>query len=129
MAIELQQVLYALLLALAHLAVFAVAANLELGVRYTTGPRDEPPDLSKKCARLGRAYENYLETLPWFIAAVVVTHLAGKVDEVTIWAGWAYLGARVMYVPAYYSGVPLLRSIIWSVAAGAIFLIVIRALM
>ncbi len=130
MAVELQQVLYALILALAQLVVYAAVANLEVGPKYTAGPRDEHPrGMSKGCARLGRAFENYLETLPWFLAAVLVAHLANKVDEVTVMAGWTYLAARLAYVPAYYSGVPWVRSIIWFVALVAIFVIVFRILL
>ena len=130
MAVELQQVLYALILALAYLVIYAVVANVEVGTEYTAGPRDKPPEgLSKFCARLGRAYENYIETLPWFIGAVLVVHLAGKVDDTTLFAGWSYLGARVLYLPAYVSGIPWLRSIIWGIATTAIFVIVFRALM
>ncbi|MBU1210898.1 MAG: MAPEG family protein [Alphaproteobacteria bacterium] len=129
MAVELQQVLYAVVLALAYLVVFATVANLELGTGYTAGPRDEPPrGLSTSCARLKRAYENHIETLPWFIGAMLAVHLAGKVDDVTLLAGWTYLSARVLYLPAYYVGVPWLRSIIWGIASTAIFVIVFRAL-
>ena len=128
MAVELQQVLYAILLALAYLVIYAAVANLELGTGYTAGPRDEPPrGLSNSCARLKRAYENHIETVPWFIGAMLAVHLAGRVDEVTILAGWTYLGARVLYLPAYVSGLPWLRSIIWGIATTAIFVIVFRA--
>ena len=102
---------------------------MELGTGYTAGPRDEPPrGLSKFCARLKRAYENHNETLPWFIGAVLAVHLAGKADATALLAGWTYLGARVLYLPAYVAGIPWLRSIIWGVATTAIFVIVFRAL-
>lgn len=129
MAIELQQVLLALVLAYVHFAVYAVIANLELGTKYTAGPRDcPPPDMSVGCGRLKRAYENFLETLPWFAIAVFAAHLAGKADDVVVLCGWTYLAARVVYVPAYWLGIPWVRSMIWLAATGAILVIVVRTL-
>lgn len=129
-AVELSQVLYAILLAVAYLLIFSIVANLELGPRYTAGPRDRAPEgLSKRGQRLQRAYSNMVETLPWFIGAVLVTHLAGKVDDVTIAAGWLYLGARVLYLPAYVFHVQFVRSAVWGLATLGIVIIVFRALM
>ena len=129
MTTDLAMLLLAVVLAFAQLVAFAIIGNLEVGPRYTGGPRDEPmPPLSPLCGRLKRAYENHLETLPWFAIAVIVTHLAGRADAVTAGASIAYLAARVAYVPAYVSGVPYLRSAIWTVATAAILVIVIKAL-
>lgn len=130
MAIELKQVLLAVLLAFAHFVIFAVRANRELGVGYTTGPRDEPPrGLSQTTERLRRGFANYVETLPWFAFAAIVTHLAGKADDVSRLAGWVYLIARVGYLPAYVVHVPLVRSTLWAIATGAIFVIALRPLL
>ena len=130
MAVELQQLLWAVLLGAVHLAVFGVIANLQLGGTYTAGPRDEEPKgLSVGAKRLKRAFENYLGTLPWFAIAIIAAHLAQKVDAVSIGAGWVYLAARLLYVPAYAAHVPFARSLLWSVATFAILTIVVRTLL
>ena len=130
MATELQQLLYAVLLAVAYLGVYAVVANVQLGTRYTAGPRDKPPEgLSTSAQRMGRAYANYLESLPWFAIAVIVSHLSEKADAVTITAGWVYLAARLVYLPAYVIEIPFVRSAVWSIATFAILTIVIRLLL
>ena len=41
---------------------------------------------------------------------------------------WVYLGARVLYVPAYASGVYLVRSLIWTVGFGATVVMLLAAL-
>ena len=129
MAVELQQLLLAVLLAAAQLGIFAIVANIQLGTRYTAGPRDsEPVGLSVSAQRMRRAFANHLETLPWFAIAVITGHLAGKVDAVTIGAGWVYLAARALYMPAYVIDVPLTRSIIWTIATASILTIVVRTL-
>ncbi len=128
MTLELTQLLLALLLVPVHFVPYAIVANIQLGVGYTTGPRDQAPDLTPVCGRLKRAYENYIESLPWFAIAILVAHLSGGADGWVTTLGWVYLGSRLAYVPAYVSGVPLLRSVIWLVATGAIFLIALRLL-
>ncbi|MEM6666571.1 MAG: MAPEG family protein [Pseudomonadota bacterium] len=125
---DLLVLLLAVLLAFLQLVLYAVPGNLELGVRYTAGPRDAPPVLGTRTARIKRAYENHLETLPWFAIAVLVAHLTGKADGATATAAWVYLGARVAYVPLYVLGVPYLRSAVWAVALFAILFIVLKAL-
>ncbi|MEL7303279.1 MAG: MAPEG family protein [Pseudomonadota bacterium] len=122
MPVELVQVLLAVALVPAHFVPYAIVANLHLGMDYTTGPRDEPVDLPPLCGRLKRAYENYLESLPWFAIVMIVAHLSERADGLITTLGWVYLGLRVAYVPAYVSGVPLLRSVIWMFATGAIFI-------
>jgi len=121
--------MYAIALAFAHLAMYAILANIEVGVGYTGGPRDKPPvGLSVHTQRMGRAYANCVETLPWFGLAMITAHLGQKVDAAVITAGWVYLAARIAYVPAYLFPVSLLRSAIWSLATAAILFIVFRAL-
>ncbi len=131
MPIELLQVLLALLLGFAYFTIFAVVANLELGTDYTAGPRDHAPakPMSKGCARLHRAHQNFVETFPMFAAAMIVAHLAGAADNAVVTAGWVYLIARVVYLPAYWSGVPYLRSLVWSVATLAILFVVVWILL
>ncbi|MEO1207351.1 MAG: MAPEG family protein [Pseudomonadota bacterium] len=130
MATELVQLLLAVLLAFAHFAVYGVVANIQLGVTYTAGPRDEPPKgLSTNAHRLKRSYENYLETLPWFAIAVVVANLSGKADQTVHAYAWIYLAARIIYVPAYIVDIPYTRSAVWSVATLMILLITIHGLL
>jgi uncharacterized MAPEG superfamily protein len=126
---ELQVLLYAVLLAAVQLGLYAIPGNRELGIKYTAGPRDAAPDgLSVRTARIKRAYENHLETLPWFAIAVLVAHATGQGDGVTAFASWTYLTARVIYVPLYVFGVFMLRSVAWAIATGAILVIVLRTL-
>ncbi len=130
MPVELTQVLLAILLAFAQLMLFAVYANLEIGLEFTGGPRDEAPpkEVSKTTGRMQRAFQNMNETLPWFIGVVVVAHLSNQVDAVVIAAGWIYLIARLIYVPVYVIHIGLLRSAVWAVATGAIMVILFKSI-
>lgn len=129
MAVEIQILGYAVLLAAAQLFLFAIPANREVGSRYLAGPRDEGVRLTGVTARLQRAYQNHVETLPWFAAAVFVTYAAGAFGATTAAGAWLYIIARILYVPAYAFGVRYVRSLIWMAAILGIFLVLIPGLL
>ena len=56
----------------------AVAARGQQDLKWAAGPRDEPMPLSGVAARLDRAFKNFMETFPFFAAAVLTAYLAGK---------------------------------------------------
>ncbi len=127
---ELTALALAGLLQAAQFAVFAIPANLELGVGYTSSARDRPPSrqMSVLTGRLQRALNNHFEGLILFTLAVVVVTLANQSTEVTQTAAWTYLGARVLYVPAYAFGWRPWRSAIWAVGFVATVLMIVAAL-
>ncbi len=80
------------------------------------GNRDDPPHKSAIAGRLERAKDNLLEALPFFITLtaldlIMLDDLSAASDGALI-----FLAARIAYVPAYVSGIPVLRSLIWLVA-------------
>ncbi len=118
------------LLQMAQFALFAVPANLELGTRYTSSPRDKPPEhgLSTRTARLQRAMNNHFEALILFTLAVVVVSLSGQSSVVTQTAAWVFLAARILYVPAYAYGWRPWRSAIWAAGFFATLVLLLAAL-
>ena len=118
------------LLQMAQMVLFATPANLELGVAYTSGPRDTPPPrpLSPLTGRMQRALNNHFEGLILFTLAVVVVTLGNQSTEVTRYAAWTYLAARILYIPAYALGWRPWRSAIWAVGFFATLIMLIAAL-
>ena len=115
MPVELQVLAYAALLQVVQFVLMAVPVNLQLGVQYTGGPRDEERTASGVPGRLKRAMDNHFEGLILFTIAVVVVVLGNAASSLTANCAWAYLIARILYVPAYVSGIFLLRTLIWAV--------------
>jgi uncharacterized MAPEG superfamily protein len=127
---ELTALALAGLLQAAQFAVFATPANVELTPEYTTGPRDTPPPrpLSPVTARLQRALNNHFEGLILFTLAVVVVTLGNQSTPITQYAAFTYLGARVLYIPAYALGLSPWRSLIWAVGFLATLTMIVAAL-
>ena len=114
-----------LLLAIVQILLPAMLRNRETGLDYNASARDtpSPAPVGKVTGRLLRARENLFETLPLFAAAVLIAHVAGRNGDLTFWGAALYLAARVVYVPLYAAGIPVIRSLAWT--AGLVGLIMI----
>ena len=128
MPVELKVLGYAALLQVAQFILMAVPVNLQLGVAYTGGNRDVQEQATGVPGRLKRALDNHFEGLILFTIAVLVVVLGEASSELTEDCAWAYLWARVLYVPAYASGVFLVRSLIWTVGFIATAVMLIAAI-
>lgn len=129
MPIEVRVLAYAGLLQFLQIVVYAVPANLQLGPGYTAGPRDEPRAPQGMAGRLQRALNNHFEGLILFTIAVVVVVLGNASSSLTENAAWAYLASRVLYVPAYVSGIFMLRSLVWAVGFFATLVMIVVAVL
>ncbi len=108
-------------LGLLHIVLASQSASLQRGYRWTAGPRDEPvPPFSGIAGRLARANANFLETFPFFAAAVVAVVATGVHSPWSKWGIILYIGGRVAYLPLYAFGVFLVRSLAWNVAIAGI---------
>lgn len=112
-------------LAVLQVTLASVAAKRQTGMRWALGPRDHAIELTGLAARLARAQANLYESLPLFAILVLVAHVAGEADRLTFLGAQIYFWARVAYIPAYASGIPLLRSVVWTI--GILGLAVIAA--
>ncbi|MGC2777600.1 MAG: MAPEG family protein [Bradyrhizobium sp.] len=126
MTTELTLLALTVLLGFVQIVLAAHAKSAQYGYRWNLGARDESmPPLDPVPGRLDRALKNLIETFPFFAAAVLIAHVAGRDGALTWWGAQLYFWARVAYVPAYAAGVPLLRTMVWNVAAIGIGLILI----
>jgi len=132
---ELTVLTLAALLQVVQFGLMSVPANLELGPGKTASPRDRDrlggsleDQLSTKTARLYRALNNHFEALILFGIAVFVVTASGQSTGFTAACAWAYLAARVAYIPAYYFGLSPWRSAIWFVGFLATTFMLLAAL-
>ena len=110
---ELKLLGFAVLIGLIQLVWASIAAQPQRGMKWNTGPRDEPRPLTGMAGRLERAFANYRETFPFFAALVIAVYLSGKLSQLTLTASVTYVVARAVYVPLYAFGVPYVRSLVW----------------
>ncbi len=128
MTAELTALTLAALLQCAQFLAYSVAANLQVGPKYALGPRDTPRQLTGLAGRLQRALANHFEGLILFTIAVVVVTFMKITTPFTAACAWAYLAARILYVPAYAFGWTPWRSVIWGIGWLATLLMLLAAL-
>ncbi|MGZ3183198.1 MAG: MAPEG family protein [Telluria sp.] len=125
MTTELTLLTWTLVLALVQIMLPAALRNRETGLAYNMSARDAAaPAPAPVTARLLRAQANLFETLPLFIAAVLIAHVAGRDGTLTFYGCWLYLACRVVYVPLYAFGIPVLRSLVWGGALTGLCLVI-----
>jgi uncharacterized MAPEG superfamily protein len=123
---ELWMLAGAIVLGLVQIVASSHSASMQRGYRWAAGPRDEEvAPLTGVAGRLERAMRNFGETFALFAAAVLMAHVAGRHSRLTEWGAAMYLGARIVYVPLYAFGVPLVRSLVWNVATIGIALLLL----
>jgi uncharacterized MAPEG superfamily protein len=124
MSTELTMLAIAVVLGMFQLLIAARAGNSQRGLRWNVGARDEAPkSVGKGAARLERAFRNFLETFPFFAAVVLIAAVAGRHNGATVWGAELYVAGRIVYLPLYAFGVPVLRTLVWLVATAGILLI------
>jgi uncharacterized MAPEG superfamily protein len=105
MTVELEalSVLAVLLLALAFIA--AGGATATLGTKWATGNRDQDASVGGWVGRCTRAHRNLIENLLPFAAIVLVAHVAGVHNELTVLGAEIFLVARVAHAALYTAGI------------------------
>ena len=117
MAVELRIAGLGALLLIVHLFVAVRLKTRQYGTKWNVGARDESlPPLNPVAGRLARAQANFLETFPVAIVALLGVVIAGRTSHWTALGGWIWLGARTIYLPLYGFGVPVVRTVIWTIA-------------
>lgn len=102
---------------------------LRIGPTAYMGPRDTLPDPSKFYARAQKSVANFAESLPVFLTLGILALVVEGVDM----AG-AELGAmifvllRMLYIAVYISGVPFIRSLVYSAGHVGLILMLLALL-
>jgi len=117
MPVEIQVLAYAAILLLIHIFTAVRAKTQQYGTEWNMGARDETmPALNPIAGRLERARDNFLETLPIAIIALLGVVLADRTGPLTALGAWLWLGARAVYLVIYWMGIPKLRTLVYFVS-------------
>ena len=130
MTTELYLLSCTLILAILQIMLASILRTRETGGAYNTGPRDdEGPPVGKLTGRMQRAQKNLYETLPLFMGAVLIVSLAERESTLSLYGAWMYFLARVVYVPLYAIGIPVLRTLTWLISLIGMLMVLAAALL
>lgn len=111
MTIELTYLAWAVVLGLIHAIATGQFTTFQKGLPYALSARDEKQPLEGVGARVERAFANYMQTFPFFAAAILAAHAAGRHSGLTTTGAALYFWSRVIYVPLYATAIPIARTL------------------
>jgi uncharacterized MAPEG superfamily protein len=117
MPIEIKILALGALWLVVHIFVATRFKTAQYGRKWNMGARDEalsPP--TPVTGRLIRAQANFEETFPIAIVALLGVVLASRASHVTALGGWIWLAARILYLPLYGFGVPMVRTVVFIIS-------------
>lgn len=126
MSIELKMLGWSVCLGLIYLTVAASLATQQRGLKWNAGNREgELKPLTGVAARAYRANRNFLETFPFFAAAVLAVVLQGSNNTHAAMGTELYFWARLVYLPVYLIGIPYLRTLVWFVSIWGLLMLIV----
>ncbi|CAN5271133.1 MAPEG family protein [soil metagenome] len=129
MGIEMKMLVWAMVLGLVQIGIAATLGTQQRGLGWNVGARDGVPvPLTGVAGRLDRASRNFLETFPFFAAAVLAVVALQAGNEQTALGAQLYFWGRVAYFPVYAMGISYVRTAIWAVSLAGL-LMVLRPLL
>src|SRR4051794_9412236 len=125
MPVEIRIAAFGAVLLVIHILIATQLKTREYGTKWNVGARDEAvPAPSPITGRLTRAQANFEETFPIAIVALLGVVLANKTSATTALGGWLWLGARAVYLPLYWAGIPVIRTLTWMVSIVGLALVI-----
>ena len=123
MRLELTILAWGCVLALVHLFGAAQVKTRQYGPKWNMGARDEKlPDPKPVVGRWMRAQANFFETFPLAAAAILILSVADIHTRSTELGAVLWLAGRVVYLPLYAAGVPVVRTLVFLVSLVGILM-------
>jgi uncharacterized MAPEG superfamily protein len=129
MTTELVVLAWGCVLGLVHIFAAVRVKTRQYGTAWNISARDEAlPPPEPLVGRLARAQANYFETFPIAAAAILIVYAAGLHDRLTALGAIIWLVARIVYLPVYALGIPILRTALFIASVIGILMVLWPAL-
>ena len=98
--------------------VFTIIAKFagDFKVSDNKNPREFLAKTTGLAARANAVQQNSFESLPLFIAAILMAEYMVVPERFILSLGWAYIALRIIYGICYLANWATLRSIIWALS-------------
>ena len=117
MPVEVRIAAFGAVLLFIHIFIATRFKTRQYGRKWNVSARDKTlPPPNEMTGRTARAQANFQETFPIAIVALLGVVLAGRTSNLTALGGWIWIGARIIYLPLYAAGVPVIRTIVYTIS-------------
>lgn len=124
MTYEFRMLAWSVILGIVQLMVATHLATKQRGTKWNLSPRDEKvSDLTGVAGRMDRAFKNFMQTFPFFAAAILLVQVSQRLTAFTSIGAQLYFYARVVYVPLYATGIPGVRSAVWALSMVGLLMV------
>ncbi|HXC29735.1 MAG TPA: MAPEG family protein [Stellaceae bacterium] len=120
---DLKILVWTIALAFIEVVVAVLLAMGQVGLGMLAGNREGLGELTSFAGRAKRAHWNMIESLPLFIALVLVAQIAGKANGATHAGCVLFFWGRLAHFVIYVIGVPWLRTIAWVISVIGLIMI------
>lgn len=125
MPVEIRILAWGAVLLVVYILAATQAKNNQYGLKWNIGARDETQAAPNPVTgRLIRAQQNFIETFPVAIVALIGVVVANRTNPSTALGGWIWLGARAIYLPLYAAGIPFVRTIVWGISIVGLVMVI-----
>ncbi|MBE9538091.1 MAG: MAPEG family protein [Proteobacteria bacterium] len=111
LSVELTMLLWASILYVAQILVAAAAGDMQNGMAWAMGNRDDIPPVSGWGGRARRAQDNMAENLLPFACLVLIAHGSGRAGDLSALGAQIFLFSRLAHALLYLGGVKVFRSL------------------
>jgi uncharacterized MAPEG superfamily protein len=123
-SVELVCLELSVLLFIAHVVCQAVLAQGEFGQAFLFSPRDDAPEAKGvTVGRATRALANFVENYGAFVAMDLALIATGHTGG---WGAVVWIVARIVYLPIYLVGIPLVRTAVWTISIIGLLMMLAR---
>ena len=120
---DLRLLLWSVALTFVEVVIAVLAAIAQVGIGTLAGNRETQATLHGFAGRAQRAHRNMLESLPLFIALVLMAQLIGRANATTLLGCQLFFWGRLAHWLIYLAGIPWLRTLAWVVSVVGMILI------
>ena len=128
-SIEIQMLLWSVVLGLAQLMAATALSARDQGLYYALGIREcAVPPVGLVTERFLRAFRNFKETFVFFAVAVLAVTVLARQNAGSALGAQIYFWARLVYIPVYAAGIAGLRTLVWTVSIVGLLMVLAAAL-
>ena len=128
MTVELSYLVASIAIFFVMIMTQGLLSDINHGVKYALGARDDSVDKTLIEQRAQRANQNMIEGLIMFIPLVLVAVITERTNGMTALGAAMFFWGRLAYAPLYWFGVPWLRSGAWFIGIIGLILIFLQIL-
>ena len=125
---ELTVLAWSVVLLLVHVVVQTLSLVKDGGLTYAMSNRNGEVAISLLTDRLTRGLRNFAETYGAFVGLALALAVTDKTGGLGTAGALVWFWARVVYVPIFAAGIPVLRTGVWTVSVIGLVMMLIRLL-